>query len=141
MSEVEKDYENACDAARPPNRGLGVEIWKYSLKSTDLKRSANSGFRFVGVFLEGKADTKAVRVLYLVLFYFKGDQAEFTNREIESALAYLKGRLRKQGSSNPEEPRSRSRILTGARFRRRDRQWPNRYGPANAALTAGFRGP
>jgi hypothetical protein len=46
----------------------------------------------IGVFLE--PDSVANRTLYLTLFYFKGDQSDFSKDELENAYKFLNGKLK-----------------------------------------------
>jgi len=97
VSEISLDYKNACDAARVPNRQFPafiLEVWKYSIACSDLKRNAKKGFRSIAVFLDPEV-AGLERILYFVLFYFKGDQPDFSHQELQSAVAYLRGQLDK----------------------------------------------
>jgi hypothetical protein len=109
MSDISKDYKNACDAARVPNRKFDPvvkEVWKYSIKSTDLRRSHKNAFRAIGVFLD-EEQRGQLRTLYLVLFYFKGDKADFDKEELEQAVKFLRGQLASAATTagNEEEPK------------------------------------
>lgn len=105
IAEIQNDYKNACDAARPPKRKLDPtikEVWKYSIACSDLNRSAKKAFRAIGVYLE-EEQPGVSRTLYLVLFYFKGDQADFDSSELENAVAFLRGQLQKVAAAGVEE--------------------------------------
>jgi len=94
---IGRDYKNACDAARVPNRNFKEpikEVWKYSIKSTDLQRSPKNGFRAVGVFLDEQSTDGKPRTMYLALFYFKGDQADFGKDELERAVAFIHSKIK-----------------------------------------------
>jgi hypothetical protein len=105
LAKIEADHRNACEAARVPNRKFDpsiLEVWKYSIPCADMNRSAKKGFRAIGVFLDPEVEGRA-RDLYFVLFYYKGDKADFTKEELESAVAFLKGELQKKAAAAATE--------------------------------------
>ncbi len=89
VPEIEADYTYNCNAARPPKRKLGFEYWKYDFGSTDLKRSPRNSFRVVGIFLDPEVENTQ-RTLYLLIVYFKGDQADVNEDEVLRAVADLR---------------------------------------------------
>jgi hypothetical protein len=97
IQEISSDYKNGAGASRVPRRAKAgkwpAEVWKYEIGSTDLKRSAKNCFRAIGVFREEQKDDGAVRTLFLVLWYFKGDQAEFDTEELLAAVRKLTDHL------------------------------------------------
>jgi hypothetical protein len=115
IKEIEADYTYACEAARPPKRKLDIEAWKYPIGSTDLKRSPRNGFRAIGVFLEEESQEVSSRKMYLVLFYFKDNQADFDNSEIVSAVSFLKGAIQKAQAA-AGIPESNAETITDSSF-------------------------
>jgi hypothetical protein len=104
VPEIEADYTNSCNAARPPKRKIGIEYWKYDFGSTDLRRSPRNSFRVVGVFLEPDDDGKE-RTLYLSIAYFKGDKDDVTEQEVLDAVAELRNNMLQQDlpeGTNPD---------------------------------------
>jgi len=97
IQEIAADYENACLASRISKRGkIDIETWKYCVRSTDLKRSAKNAFRVIGVFLDSQPLAAAegrARVLYLVLWYWKGDREDYDRSEMDAAIKRLKSGL------------------------------------------------
>lgn len=89
VPEIERDYTVNCAAARLPKRKLGIEHWKYSFGSTDLRRSAANSFRVIGIFLEDETDGQE-RTLYLSICYFKGDKQDVTDEEVTKAVEELR---------------------------------------------------
>jgi hypothetical protein len=103
VPDIEADYTLHCNAARPPKRKIGIEFWKYDFGSTDLQRSPRNSFRVVGVFLEPEEEGKE-RTLYLSIAFFKGDQADVSEKEVLDAVAELREAITQQDLNENEDP-------------------------------------
>lgn len=88
VPDIAADYTQACNAARPPKRKLGIEYWKYDFGSTDLQRSPRNSFRVIGVFLTPEEAGKE-RTMYMSIAYFKGDKSDVTEQEVKDAVDEL----------------------------------------------------
>jgi mRNA-degrading endonuclease RelE of RelBE toxin-antitoxin system len=74
-------------SAGDPIPGWNKEVWKARVASTDVKKGKRGGYRLIYFW---KADEMKV---YLLVAYFKSEEAEITKKEIGSLLKRLSEEL------------------------------------------------